>query len=95
MTSRNLLPDLEVTKTFLEALDAEGEFTFQTFDDKQDRRDGRLAKIFHGRIEEHARDLITLQNRGAGVFVVINKTDLNGRKLENILDVRSGCAGAL
>ena len=27
--------------------------------------------------------------QGAGVFVVINKTDLNGRKLENILDVRS------
>ena len=89
MTSRNLFPDLEVTKKFLDALDAEGNFTFQTFDDNQDRRDGRLAKIFHGRVEEHTRDLITLQNRGAGVFVVINKTDLNGRKLENIINVRS------
>src|SRR6266851_3706058 len=80
--------DLKEAAEFLELL-GEGPYTFQTFDDNPDRKDGRLARILHGRLEEHANKLCDLNRRGAGVFVALNKTDGKGRQRENIIAVRA------
>jgi len=91
MTDAKIVPDLKVAQLFLDTLDPSGKFTFQTFDDNQDRKDGRLARTFNGTLEEHAAALRDLQQQGAGVFVTINETDLNGRKEQNVIRVRSVC----
>ncbi len=68
---------------------AEGEaLTFQTFDDTKNNN-RQLARIFHGSLEEHLPALIELNEQGAGVFFVVNATDLKGRKTENIVRVRA------
>ena len=87
-----LTPDLEQARRFLAALDATGQFTFQTFcDDKHvdlDTKKG-LARKFHGDLATHAHSLAALQRKRAGAFVTVNKTDLKGRKEENITSVRA------
>lgn len=75
---------------FLNALDdTQDTFTFQTFDDNQDRKDPALARILHGTLEQHWKALCALSGAGAGVFVTINQTDLTGRAARNILAVRA------
>jgi len=54
MTDAKIVPDLKVAQLFLDTLDPSGKFTFQTFDDNQDRKDRRLARTFNGTLEEHA-----------------------------------------
>ena len=65
------------------------EFTFQTFDDNKSRSDKSLANIMHGTLDQHYDKLYQLNIRGAGIFVTVNETDLTGRKVENINDVRA------
>jgi len=89
MINVNDAPDLKIAQLFLDTLDTNGKFTFQTFDDNQDRKDSRLARTFSGTLEEHAAVLSELQQKGAGVFVTVNETDLAGRKKENIERVRA------
>ena len=86
----DLKPDKKEAERFLNILDPNGTFTFQTFDDNQDTKRGKLVRIFHGTLEEHYDALCDLNARGAGIFVVINKTDLRGRKTENVTSVRAG-----
>ena len=75
---------------FLSALDPDaGAFTFQTFDDDYDRKDPHLALVRHGTLDQHWDRLCELSARGAGVFVTINETDLNGRCTNNITRVRA------
>jgi hypothetical protein len=77
--------------------EGEEEFTFQTFcDDKnKDRSKGDiLAKTFHGRFEDLKDELAKYNNLGAGIFVCVNKTDLQGVKKSNMLGVRSYFAEA-
>jgi hypothetical protein len=73
---------------FLKLLDPAAElFTFQTF---QDRTTGapitrpELARVLHD-----DRELMPLNAAGAGVYVTVNRTDLAGRKSENIIAVRA------
>jgi P4 family phage/plasmid primase-like protien len=89
MQSPSLIPDFESAQRFLETLEPNGKFTFQTFDDDQDRRDNKLAKQFNGTLREHFDELSRFQEKGAGIFVTINRTDLKGRKAENVVDVRA------
>ena len=89
MTDAKIVPDLEMAQLFLDTFEPSGKFTFLTFDDNQDRKDWRLRKTLHGTLVEHAATLRDLQKKGAGVFVTINETDLNGRKEENVVRVRS------
>ncbi|MEL0215755.1 MAG: hypothetical protein VW948_08340, partial [Burkholderiaceae bacterium] len=89
MADGKVVPDLKEAQLFLDTLYPNGKFTFQTFDDNQDRKDGRLARTFNGTLEEHAAALQDLQQKGAGVFVTINETDLNGRKEQNVIRVRA------
>lgn len=70
-----LIPDLDMAEAFLNALDPGGTFTFQTFDDDKKRKDRSLAQVFHGPLSMHAKALETLQQRGTGVFVMVNEGD--------------------
>src|SRR5262245_58627453 len=87
--------DLAQARAFLYLLDPTASlFTFQTFDDVEDadghkRNDKRLAKIFHGTLDQVAPKLADLQCRGAGVFVCVNATDGRGRKTANITRIRA------
>lgn len=56
-------------------LDSQGIFTFQTFDDDNERKSGGLARVFHGTLAEYIDTLTRLQQQGAGVFVMVNKGD--------------------
>jgi len=47
-----------------------------------------LARSFHGTLEQRWRELVSLNQQGAGIFVTFNKTDLKGRKAENIIAIR-------
>jgi hypothetical protein len=77
---KNLTPDLGEAQQFLNALEANSVFTFQTLDDLvmadgKKRGDPRLNKVFHGTLEEHADKLIQLNRKQAGVFVMVNEGD--------------------
>ena len=75
---------------FLKRLDPTAEtFTFQTFDDHKTRRDKRLVSVIHGTLEASWETLARLNQRGAGIFVTINRTDGKRRTIANITDVRA------
>jgi hypothetical protein len=80
--------DLEGSRQFLKWLGAKN-CTFQTYDDNAERKDKRLARIFHGTLDQHAAELMDLNCRGAGVFVALNETDGKDRTRENIKRVRA------
>lgn len=63
-------------------------FTFQTFDDSP-RKSPALSRILHGTLREHAATLADLNERGAGVYVMVNAGDGKGRKADNVTQVRA------
>ena len=65
--------DLEVATRFLKLLEPEGQFTFQTFPDATGGT--ALAVVRHGAFDVHAEELRHLNDRGAGVFVMVNAGD--------------------
>ncbi len=78
MADDNILrPDLLQAQRFLDKLDPNGRFTFQTFGDKKDpgSMSNSLARVMHGTLAEHAAELVRLNQAGAGVFVMINEGD--------------------
>ena len=82
--------DLAEAERFLMSLDPDTQaWTFQTFDDNKRRKDPKLARQLHGSLREHAKVLSELQARGAGVFVTVNETNLQGRKEEHVVRVRA------
>ncbi len=83
--------NLTEARRFLELLDPEGiEFTFQVIDDDNQRDSKQLRKVLHGSLDRHAARLIDFNNRGAGVFVTINRTTLRDRRInENIVATRA------
>ena len=72
-----LEPDLIEARRFLDQLDPNGQFTFQTVNDPKVGQKKRhdLANVFHGTLEDHDQALIDLNRQGAGVFVMVNKGD--------------------
>jgi hypothetical protein len=82
-------PDLEQARRFLKWLAGDNPVTFQTFDDDEKRKDPRLARIFHGTLDEHSRALTNLNNQRAGIFLMINRGDGKGRKAQNVIGVRA------
>lgn len=81
--------DTTETEHFLRALG--GHFTFQTFGEGEARARGRdpLAKWMHGSLAEHADKLADLNARGAGVFVMVNEGDGEGRASRNVQRIRA------
>ena len=82
-------PNLSTAALFLDTLESQGKFTFQTFDDNQSRASKSLVRMLHGTLNNHAETLATLNQQGAGIFVTINQTDLKGRKTNNIEKIRA------
>jgi hypothetical protein len=86
----SLEPNRDEAERHLTALDPTTDrFTFQTFDDNQDRKDGSLAQVKHGTLASLWKWLVQMNNRGAGIFVCVNITDFKGRSAKNIIGVRS------
>jgi len=84
------LINLAESAEFLALLDESAErWTFQTFDDDKKRKDPSLARVINGTLEDAAEELMALSRRGAGVFVTVNETDGQGRKIGNIRRIRS------
>jgi hypothetical protein len=82
--------DLSEAERLLTLLDeAASQFTFQTFDDNKSRKDPRLLCLLHGTLAEHAEELTPLNQRGAGVFVLVQEGDGRGRKNENVKRIRA------
>ena len=82
-------PRLPTAALFLDALDPQGKFTFQTFDDDESRKDKKLVRVLHGTLDKHATTLTTINQKGAGIFVTVNQTNLKGRKANDIEKVRA------
>jgi hypothetical protein len=84
-----IAPDRAAAEEFLRKLDAEAQgFTFQTFDDSPTKR-RELGRVLHGSLDQYWAILCELSARGAGVYITVNRTDLKGRKKENVTEVRS------
>lgn len=79
-------------------------FTFQTLGDDADRERSRvehaqaakkkpgaspLSRVRSGKWEDRKTWLATMNLKGAGVFVTANKTDGDGRRIENIKELRA------
>jgi hypothetical protein len=64
--------DKNVARDFLMLLDPDGSFTFQTFDDRSSGASSGLARVLHGRFEDVCAELESLNDAGAGVFVMVN-----------------------
>lgn len=73
---------------FLDLLSDGEPCTFQTFDETTAKRK-TLNKILHGELCDQAEKLETLNQRGAGVFVMVNSGDLKGRTAKNVQRVRA------
>lgn len=91
--------DLDAARTFLAALDFEQRLdaphAFQTFPDWKkptEKKKQRLSKKLFGALDELAPQLTELNRLGASVHVTINETDGEGRKQENIRQLRAVCA---
>jgi hypothetical protein len=83
------VPDRAEAARFLALLDpATTRFTFQTFDDDKERKRTALVRVLNGTLDQHFAELTRLNNLGAGIFVTINETDLQGRRIENVVKVR-------
>ncbi|MEB6564010.1 DUF3987 domain-containing protein [Acinetobacter towneri] len=82
-----LAPSMKEAERMLDMLDAGGEFTFQTFADADKNKN--LVHIYHGSLEAHFDTLARLNGQGAGVFVTVNQTDLQGRTSDNVTRVRA------
>lgn len=82
--------NIEMAWEFLERLDESAEsWTFQTFDDYKQRKDPKLARVINGDFEKVWPQLYEMSLCGAGVFVTVNETDGNGRKLTNMRRIRA------
>ena len=80
--------DVEMARRFLQLVDANDTFTFQTFHDrpKGAAEDRALARVIPG---PAGRELLNLHDRGAGVYFTVNRTDGAGRKGQNITNIRA------
>jgi hypothetical protein len=80
--------DEAAAKEFLALLDLEAKaFTFQCFDDDQSA--GHASNRGLARATSDWATVGDLYQRGAGVFVTVNQTDLKGRGKKNIVRIRA------
>lgn len=79
--------DIMEARRFITLLAGDEQVSFQTFSDGRDRPD--LARIIHGTIDQHREVLQRLNQSGAGVFIMVNAGDGQGRKGSNVVQVRA------
>jgi RepB DNA-primase from phage plasmid len=88
--TKSLTIDKPQTRQFLELLGASNEAcTFQTLPDDKERNDRSLNETFHGLLKEVGPRLASLNRRGAGVFMAINRMRKGRRTIENVTAVRA------
>ncbi|HEX4852756.1 primase C-terminal domain-containing protein [Arenimonas sp.] len=80
--------DTAMTARFLSALSRDAVFTFQTFPEGGRSVPG-LKRVLHGSFAKLERKLMALNQRGAGIFVMVNRGDLGGRKASNVVAARA------
>jgi hypothetical protein len=75
---------------FIESLTrcSSSEVTFQTFSETGNSVPN-LARVLHGSFSAHVDRLIDLNQRAAGIFVMVNSGDLRGRREANVVAVRA------
>lgn len=84
--------ETDQASAFLSALTAadksDTDFSFQTFDDDEDRKDDKLAKIRSGTLSQFKDFLLTMNGQRAGVFVAVNR--ITGRRSNaNVQELRA------
>ncbi len=80
--------DFDDARAFIAALTGSGDsaVTFQTFTDPLPKpTPDPLARWRHGTLDQHKRELVALNNRGAGIFLMVNQGDGKGRSAENVV----------
>lgn len=84
-------PDLAQASTFVRLLTGSSleSMSWQVFDDSPTRRDASMAAVLHGTLPNVSHRLGRANAAGAGVFVTVNQTDLQGRKAANIRRIRA------
>lgn len=81
--------DPQQTEKYLSIIAPTGIRTFQTFDDVSERKSPSLAHIIHGSTPENITRMAQLNNKGAGIFMMINEGDGKGRKACNVVSIRA------
>ena len=91
VSSVELVPDRAEAARYIEALagSPDAVVTFQTFDDLKTRKDRRLARILHGTLAEHLAQLRHLNAQGAGIYIMVNAGDGQGRGEGNVTALRA------
>lgn len=80
--------DTATAARFLAALTGDRTHTFQTFAEADKLKRGQ-GRVLHGSLESRCRLLSSLNEQGAGVFVMVNRGDGNGRKSANVTAARA------
>ena len=75
MASIDLNLNAAMAEEFINMLAPDGIVTLQTFDDDKVRKNMGLARVLHGTLHQHYDALASLNQQGAGVFVMVNKGD--------------------
>jgi hypothetical protein len=73
---------------FLAALSSDSSYTFQTIDSRKPVRRG-MTLVLHGSFAKLENRLADLNNKGSGIFVMVNRGDLHGRKADNVVGTRA------
>jgi hypothetical protein len=79
-------PDVETAGAFLKRLDPSESHTFQII---HDTKKGSTSKILHGTIWDHMDAFLAAQKEGNGVYVCVNRTNMKGRKAEDVTAIRA------
>lgn len=76
---------------FLSALAPQENLTFQTFAESESAKRAPYlhSKILHGSLAKHHKTLTRKNQKGAGIFVMVNQGDGKGRKEQNVVKVRA------
>jgi hypothetical protein len=82
-------PSIKHAQRFVAALAGGEPVTFQTFDDNKEHKKRSLTRVLHGTLDEHAAELASLNEKGTGVFVMVNQGDGRGRNASSVRRVRA------
>lgn len=72
-TALDVSPNWLQARQFLDALDQNGTFTFQTFPEAEGSQ--TRPRVLHGTFKEYGGELNQLNRAGAGIFVMVNAGD--------------------
>ena len=70
---------IDEARKFLTLLAPDEKFTFQTFDDHQDRKDPGLLSVRHGTLDQNFDHLVQYSEKGAGGLCQASLNTINAR----------------